>query len=165
MSLTTKQHQALDVPLAQRLMRQALGFFKSDLLSASKKNEGLEYHAAAREQKGDAQFIDEVLLPTFAEQTELVLSPRAELKGYFANRLLGRIRKLRVALDEAHAMDDDEAAEDAQQLAIDELAEDMARVATMLTERAHHDGLAARELRPEETMLRVMRELTNAKEE
>lgn len=160
--MTPELERALATPHARRLIALAADLHRDELAKLAKKNSLRGYPEVASQQKGDSQFIREVVMPAFGAQTGLELDSSAELRAYFSRLVQRRLRQLKADISR-HLMDErDELADQAVDVASNFLGQDMARIAQMIAERSHHDGLTARSLQPEETLARVLRELTGA---
>lgn len=164
-----KMAAALKTAHAQQVARVALNNHADALGKTAKKNDELGYTKAAREQRNDASYIEEVIVKAFDPQTDLALDQVNELQAFFASRALKRLRRIETEIRKAitraskpkakDAPESDDPVEAELLRSSDWLGHEMTRVARLVAERAHHDGLTAREYSEEGTLVRVMREL------
>lgn len=162
--------KALATPHARRVTRVALSIHADALEKAAAKNAALGYPAAQKEMKGDSDFLEEVVLKAFGPQTALDLDQRKELRAFFAQAVLRRLRtaahqirlaQIREAKQDAKARQEGDLDPVEEELlrSADKLGDWVAELAVYVAERAHHDGLQARTFQPAETLQRAMWEL------
>jgi len=155
--MTPEIEKALGTEHSRTLVTNALREHARSLTTQSKKDSALGYPEASREKKGDADHIDEVILPAFGSQTGLELDHGAEIRAYVAGRVLVKGRALKARLDDENGA---APSNDAVVKFADEIADEVVTLIGMIAERAHHDGRMARELDSPHTIARVLRELT-----
>ena len=160
--MTPALETALATPHAKRLLRIAAEAHQTTLAKLEANNKKAGYPEVASVQRGDGQLIGEVILPALTEQTTLGLDAAEELQNFLAIRFRRHLKRLKAEIARLLMEEKDAVADEAvEQLAV-ELGQRMSVIATMIAERAHHDGLCARLLMPKETLLRVLGEVSDA---
>lgn len=150
--------KALASTHAQKLTQRALQNHSGDLAAARKKDATLGYPEAASAKQADERLIDEVLVPALDQQTGLNLDSQAELTAWLARKVMQKFGLMAGILAE----DEDGFTVPADRVlpAADKFASDLAAFISAVAERAHHDGLTARELQPGAVVMRAIQQFT-----
>jgi hypothetical protein len=156
MATTPEIEQALTTPHAQRIVANALREHSKALKTSAAKDTALGYADAGREKAGDESLIAEVILPAFTAQTGLELDVGAELKATLGNRLIARLKPLAAEIVRHHTEETGQGHE-AVVTCGNQLAEWLDELIHEVATRSYHDGVSARELLPEQTILRTLR--------
>lgn len=160
--MTPEIEKALSTVDAQRLVRVGMSNHADDLKKHAKNDEDDGYPQAASQKRGDATFINEVMLPAFGAQTGLELDQEAEVKAYIASMIQRRFSRIVTQITGYVRAGKDDVAQELLLLHSNGLGEEIGHLAVMIATRAHHDGITARSLAPNETIGRVLRERADA---